>query len=260
MLKRSVEGMPCTAESGIYLLAVCTMLRHLCSPWHSTYGCTKLQGSRETGTRSNLLVKMHWWDLNGASLFSTNWNLARNMRSKSSEIRSYSPCILQWINITHNWSKTAHFTASPNGTISHWLNNCKAKLKFPRYWTHWVDQETAWMLGKQLSLWWGSRGFPVLLPTFCLSKAQPARGHRRLSPVQRGKPQLADVLWALQKLTECTTERTSLWKGSSESLSRSKLLDIQFIHCWEGERLDSLEPVALTSPDVLKHVNLSLPE
>lgn len=128
MLKRSVEGMPCTAESGIYLLAVCTMLRHLCSPWHSTYGCTKLQGSRETGTRSNLLVKMHWWDLNGASLFSTNWNLARNMRSKSSEIRSYSPCILQWINITHNWSKTAHFTASPNGTISHWLNNCKAKL------------------------------------------------------------------------------------------------------------------------------------
>lgn len=32
MQKRSVEGMSCIAESGVYLLIVCIMLRHLCSP------------------------------------------------------------------------------------------------------------------------------------------------------------------------------------------------------------------------------------
>lgn len=221
----------------------------------------QLQGSREIGTGSNLLAKMHWWDLNRSSFSSTNWNLARNMKSKSSEIHSYSPCILQWKNVTQNWSKTAHFTASPNGTFSHCLNNCMAKISCQGIeltgLSRAFDQETAWILGKQLSLWWGSRGF---LCSFLLSASQPALGHRRLLTVLRGKSQPAGVLWALQKL--CRTERTWLWKGSSERLSCSKLQDIQFIHCWEGERvrLDSLEPAALLSPDVLKHVNLFLPE
>lgn len=139
----------------------------------------------------------------------------------------------------------------------------QGKTQFPRYWTDWVKQgiwprdcldagEAAAFTLMRL------QRLPVLLPTFCPSKAQPALGHRGLSPVLRSKSRLSYVLWALQKL--CRTERTWLWKGSSESLSSNKLLDIQY--CWEEERvrLDFLEPVALTSPDVLKHVNLSLPE
>lgn len=202
MPKRSVGVMSCTAKSGIYLVGVCIMLRHLCSSlaqhiWlHNSYKAPEKQGQKATHWS-----KMHRWTLNKSSFSSDNWNLARNMRSKSSEIHSYSPCILQWINITHNWSKTAHFTASPNGTISHWLSKCKARISFPGIeltgLSQVFDQETAWMLGKQLSLWWGSRGFLCSFLLFAPVRHNQHWGTGGFRLCSGGKSQSADVLWAL---------------------------------------------------------------
>lgn len=178
---------------------------------------------------------------------------------------------------THNWSKIAHSTASPNGTISHWLNNCQAK----------ISSQGIELIVPNLSISLGRleqvkqdvlpsdcsdageaaftlmrlQRLPVCAPSYLLPQlGTSSTGAQGAFDCAEGQIQPADVLWALQQ--PCRTQRTWLWKGSSESLSHSKLQDIQFIHCWERERvrLDSLEPVAWTSPDVFKHVNLFLPE
>lgn len=59
MLKRSVEGMSCIAESGIYLFIICITLRHPYSPLVQCMWLYSSHDTREIWTGSNILVKMY---------------------------------------------------------------------------------------------------------------------------------------------------------------------------------------------------------